>query len=106
MNNPVLYPGQRNQLPKKVNRQILEGDKEKWIWFIIFSVSHIPLALLIYRSTMIATVHALTTFAVGLWWSMSGSRNVPRVVYTAAYIVGAEVLWRMTGATVFWEFGK
>jgi len=28
------------------------------------------------------------------------------VAYAAAYIVGSEVLWRMTGAQIFWEIGK
>ncbi len=53
----------------------------------------------------IATGHALLTFSLGVIWALSGQR-VERVIYVAAYITGAEVLWRMTEANVYWEFGK
>jgi O-antigen ligase len=54
---------------------------------------------------LVATVHALGTFALGLIWLARDS--VPyRLIYLAAYITGAEMLWRMTNAAVFWEFGK
>ena len=73
---------------------------------LVFYMLHIPLALLIYRSPAIATAHALATFLVGLWWALRGGGHLAPVAYVGAYIVGAEVLWRMAGAQVFWEFGK
>ncbi|MGH9365058.1 MAG: O-antigen ligase family protein [Thermoanaerobaculia bacterium] len=42
---------------------------------------------------------------MGLWWASLG-QDLARVACVGAYITGAEVLWRMTGAHVFWEFGK
>jgi hypothetical protein len=72
---------------------------------VTFLVLHPLLALLIYRSTLIAALHAFATLAVGLWWAMSGVRKFHRVAYVGAYIAGSEVLWRMKGA-VFYEFGK
>jgi len=73
---------------------------------ITFYALHMPLALLIYRSPALATFHALVTFLVGLRWALMGFRSFAQVAYAGAYLVGAEVLWRMTGAQVFWEFGK
>lgn len=73
---------------------------------IVFFAAHIPLALLMRQFSLAATAHALGTLMIGLWWAASGRRGLERVVYLAAYIVGAEVLWRMTNAQVFWEFGK
>jgi hypothetical protein len=72
---------------------------------VAFLLLHPPLALLIYRSELVAALHAFATLAVGLGWAMSGRRQFHRVAYVGAYIAGAEVLWRMKGA-VFYEFGK
>lgn len=71
----------------------------------LFIALHIPLALLMNAAPLVATVHALAALAVGLWLAVS-SRDAWKITGAAAYIVGAEVLWRMTGAGVFWEFGK
>ncbi|MFN7926771.1 MAG: O-antigen ligase family protein [Blastocatellia bacterium] len=66
---------------------------------------HIPLALVLAQSSLISTLHAIAVFLIGLWFAVMG-RRVEQVAYVAAYINGAEVLWRMTGAVVPWEFGK
>lgn len=72
---------------------------------LAFLLLHIPLAILMSRVPTIATLHAFATFAVGLWWAVS-AKPMEKVAYAGAYIVGAEVLWRMTGAKFFWEGGK
>lgn len=78
---------------------------EHWARWFLFVVAHIPFAILMSGSALLATLHALGTLALGLWWAGSG-RGVARVAYVGAYITGAEVLWRMTDSSVFWEFGK
>jgi hypothetical protein len=70
----------------------------------LFAV-HIPLALLMFKMPALAKIHALSTFAVGMSLALLSVR-IERVAYIGAYIIGAEVLWRMTGAGIFWEFGK
>jgi len=72
---------------------------------LIFLVAHIPLALLMSKFELVASVHLLTTLGVGLWWVATDDR-LERIAYIGAYIVGAEVLWRMTNALAFWEIGK
>jgi O-antigen ligase len=72
--------------------------------FFFFAL-HIPLALLMHQYTPIATFHALATFAVAFIIAISTQR-LDLLIYSIAYITGAEVLWRMTDAHVFWEFGK
>ena len=52
-----------------------------------------------------ATVHAVAVVALSLWWALAG-RSQHRVALAAAYIMGAEVLWRMTDARIFWETAK
>jgi hypothetical protein len=76
------------------------------IWTVLFLVAHVPLGVMVQRDPRVAVVHALATVAVGLVWALFGARRPERVAYVAAYIVGAEVLWRMAGSQIAWEFGK
>lgn len=73
------------------------------IFFLI--ILHIILALVIRNVRFLATTHAVVTFVVGVWIVLTED-DIKKVVPVVAYIVGAEVLWRMTQANVFWEFGK
>jgi len=72
------------------------------MWIIIL---HLPIAYLIRQFTVFATAHALLTLALGLYWILK-DRIPERVMYTCAYIVGSETLWRAGKAAVFWEYGK
>ena len=70
-----------------------------------FALAHVAVGPALHQSVELATIHAWATLAVGLWWALS-SRDPMRVAYVAAYTTGAEVLWRMSAADIFWEFGK
>lgn len=72
---------------------------------VFFCALHLPLAIGMHHSRALASAHALATVAIGLWWAIGG-RHPHRVILAAAYVTGAEVLWRMTKAGVFWEYGK
>lgn len=72
---------------------------------MMLMVVHPLLALAMRSSTLLATAHAMFTLAVGLWLALF-SKDTRKAGYAAAYIVGAEVLWRMTQARIFWEGGK
>lgn len=72
---------------------------------LLFILPHIPLAIMMGEVSALATVHGLAVFLVGTTLAFSG-RSLHRVAYVGAYIAGTEVLWRMTGARVPWEFGK
>ena len=69
------------------------------------STLHVVLALLMRSFTLVATIHALLVFALGAWTALREDDLKKLIPYTA-YIIGAEVLWRMTRANIFWEFGK
>ena len=66
---------------------------------------HIPLAFLLSNVQLFATVHAFITLLIGVWIALT-SDDIRKVVPVVAYITGAEVLWRMTKANIFWEYGK
>ncbi|MCM3874371.1 MAG: O-antigen ligase family protein [Pyrinomonadaceae bacterium] len=86
----------------RISRRASVRDLD-WFAFTLLAL-HIPLALVIHKLPVVSTVHGLILVSLGIYWA---ARNQPqRVAYAAAYIVGAEVLWRMTKSQVFWEFGK
>jgi hypothetical protein len=72
---------------------------------LVLLIAQVALAYLMYRSAAIATIHAVVVLVVGLWLVMRDEEPI-RVAYLVGYAVGAEVLWRMTDAKIFWEFGK
>lgn len=71
----------------------------------LFLAAHIPLALVMRESSIVSTLHAVITLGVGLVLALT-TRAMRILALVVCYIAGAEVLWRMTGASVFWEFGK
>lgn len=96
---PVRSSGRTVRLKKST----VGGLSTKLI--VLFLAAHVPLALLIGRFPTLATVHALVALAFGVWWACHGDR-LGHVILATGYIAGGEVLWRMTGAQVNWEFGK
>lgn len=72
---------------------------------LVLLLLHAPLALLVRDVDAAGQLHSLGMLALGGFWLIN-SRTAHRVPYVAAYIVGAELLWRMTGANVLHEYGK
>ncbi len=75
------------------------------IWLIGFILLHIPLALLLRSSAFFSVVHALTVLAIGLGAALLRPKDDNLPLWVLGYIVGAEVLWRATGAAdrIAWE---
>jgi hypothetical protein len=71
----------------------------------LFLVAHAPLGVLMHASETLATLHAVGVVVGGLVVALVHPRVVYGV-YAAAYIVAADVFWRMNGAQVFWETSK
>ncbi|MBA3465641.1 MAG: O-antigen ligase family protein [Deltaproteobacteria bacterium] len=69
-----------------------------------FVVGHIVLAWGMRSLPFVATAHALLCVAAGVL--VAARRPLYQTAYVAGYIAGAEVLWRMNRAGVFWEYGK
>lgn len=72
---------------------------------LIFIFAHAPLSLAIRVIPLLATAHALAVLIIGLQWSTS-RRTAHRTILAAGYLTGAEVLWRMSGGAIVYEFGK
>lgn len=71
---------------------------------LVLFLLHAPLSLLMKESSMISTVHAWGVLALGIFSIMRGKTE--NILFIAGYLIGAEVLWRMTDSMTFWEQGK
>lgn len=74
------------------------------VWATAFLLVHVPLGLVMRAYPVVSTTHALFVFALGLGWALAGYEN--RVSVWGAYVAASDVLWRLTGASVPWEFAK
>ena len=72
---------------------------------ILFVLAHVPLALLLRHVSLLAWVHMLLVLGAGLYWAWNG-RNLEKVAYVVVYLIGAEIVWRMTNDRLFWETAK
>jgi hypothetical protein len=73
---------------------------------LLFLALHVPLAFVVSLHPVFATAHALLVLAVGVWAVASRPLDDHVKLLVAGYIAGSEVLWRMSEARVFYEFGK
>ena len=87
-------------------RAKLFSKAEKESSLLLLFVLHVPLGVLMYNSSAVAIAHPLAITALGLYWALQAKEPISRVAYVVAYLIGAEVLWRMTGSPIYWEFGK
>lgn len=72
---------------------------------ISFLLLHAFFGLIFPVIPLAATLHAGLVFAFGGWLILAKT-NLNATAYLCAYITGAEVLWRMTQASIPWETGK
>ncbi|MFA7407277.1 MAG: O-antigen ligase family protein [Anaerolineaceae bacterium] len=81
------------------------GPMSKSIKILLMVLLHILLALTMRSYKLTSTLHAMAVLAIGVYTALT-SEDIKKIIPIAGYITGAEVLWRMTKAGVFWEFGK
>lgn len=70
-----------------------------------FLAVNVCLALLMHAFPAVSTVHAILTLSIGILLAAL-TKRLEHIAYVGTYIAGSEVLWRMTKAQVFWEYGK
>lgn len=90
----------------RIVRTIAKRASRRFWGLVLLSVAHLFLGLLIYRVGVVAIVHPLAVFCLGAYWAFNTKYRIERSAFAMAYIIGAEVLWRMAQVPVFWEFGK
>lgn len=70
----------------------------------LFLAAHFVIGMVFLALPNLSTVHAYAVVALGVVWAVS--KPPIYAGYVASYIVGSEVLWRMSDASFFWEGGK
>lgn len=73
---------------------------------LLLILLHIPLGVFLYNAGALALLHPIIVFAIGMRHALIVEEKLEKSAQIAAYIVGAEILWRMAGVPIFWEFGK
>jgi hypothetical protein len=91
--------------PHGAQDQASDPDRTRYFLLVVLLGIHAPLGYLMRISFIVATVHALTILGLGLWFILRDKQPF-RLIYLTGYIAGADVLWRMTKAAVFYEYGK
>lgn len=95
----------RVQIISKTDGIQREGSRV-FHYLVLISLLHLPLAIVIYSAGSLAILHPVAVFLVGIYWAFNKKYKLELIAFAIAYIVGAEVLWRMAGVPVYWEFGK
>ena len=75
------------------------------IIILLFFGSHILMGPIIRNAPILATAHAGIVMLIGIGLALKKA-PLAYIAYICAYIVGAEVLWRMSQASIPWEIGK
>lgn len=96
----VVKASRREMLPRRGAWDLTREPTLLW-----FFALHVALGALMSVWLSTATVHAWATVAGSLWIALSANQR-EHLAGAAAYVMGAEVLWRMGHAEIFWETGK
>jgi len=80
-------------------------EKDPVIFPVLFMLGHVLLAVIFFRVRSLSTYHGLAVTALGVFFILR-EKTPFKAICVCFYIAGAEVLWRMTGAHLFWEYGK
>jgi hypothetical protein len=97
MNRPTLVA---SRTPVQAGKKSYD-----WIFQIAFILANAAAFPLIPKHSNLATWHGMATVALAILVALL-SRNPVHTAYSAAYITGAEVFWRMRKAEIPWEIGK
>ncbi len=73
---------------------------------LLISLAHLPLGVVLYNAGLLALLHPIAVFSLGIAWALQKRTKLDRIALAVAYLIGAEVLWRMAKIPVPWEFGK
>lgn len=97
----VTTLGQTYQLTGNPARDLVASPNVR---IILFLALHVPLAFVAESFPVVSTVHGLLALVVALWAAVT--RRAGHVIFMLAYIASAETLWRMSRASLLWEYSK
>ena len=92
--------------PAAVKRPAKAGVRSNGFVIVVgFVIGHAFLALFMREFRIIGLAHVFGSAIAGVLYAAT-TKKVRNVTFVIAYLVGCEVLWRMTKVAPFWEFAK
>ena len=95
----------QSQISSSIKPMALPNENVKYSNVVLLLLFHAGLAWVMQELQFISTVHAVIVLVLSLWKAIT-SKDLKEVLPYTAYIMAAEILWRMTKANIFWEFSK
>lgn len=81
----------------------MKKEEQSYLYLILF---HVFIGLLIYFVPFTAKLYGYSMFILGFYFVIRTQNRNHEALMAAAYITGSEVLLRMTGGNVSYEFSK
>lgn len=81
----------------------MKKEERSYIYLLLI---HAFVGLLLFALPFVSKIYTLTLFGFGLYFIIKNSNKNNEVLVVSAYVIGVEVLLRMTGGVFFNEFGK
>jgi hypothetical protein len=82
-------------------RSLLDSDYV----LILFWIANAAVSIVVKQSSTLAAIHAVCICGVGIYLAIAGRRS-EHIACALAFVVGSEVLWRMSKASVMYEVAK
>jgi hypothetical protein len=81
----------------------MKKEESSYLYLILF---HLFIGLGIYFMPFAAKIYGYSIFILGMWYVIKTQNRNYEALMAAAYIAGSEVLLRMTGGNISYEFSK
>ncbi len=81
----------------------MRQEDKKYLLLVIF---HAILGVAIYAIPFLSKIYAVAIIFVGIYYVFKYKNNNHEVLYVCGYIVGSEVILRMTDGNLLYEFSK
>ena len=81
----------------------MKKEEQVYFYLILF---HIVLGALVYALPFIAKLYGYSIFLLGIYIVIKSQNKKDEALLVAGYVVGSEILLRMTGGNITYEFSK
>ncbi|AWG23598.1 hypothetical protein FFWV33_07995 [Flavobacterium faecale] len=80
--------------------------KKEEINYIILLLIHVGIGFLVYLLPILAKLYGFLGLFIGMYYVIQSKNRNHECLYAAAYLVGSELLLRMTNGNITYEFSK
>jgi hypothetical protein len=81
----------------------MKKEEQTYLYLILF---HVAIGIIVYVLPFAAKLYGFSIFMLGTYFVIKTQNRNHQALMVAAYITGSEVLLRMTGGNISYEFSK